>query len=415
MKHDNTSLQHYLRDRLVLLGLMLVIIYGVAMSTLYSWGLDDASEFYLFQDAEIAENQIKNGLSLPAPTQFKKFIFGKENLPPEYAQLKDNNNDEPHLSHLVFGNRFDYILHYPIEVPEQKTLYIIHSFDSTNDANLPGLSVIEAVLILSSVALLLVLLVATSIYRGISQPVNALYQWASSLENRPLENLRFKELQTVGNTLEESVNNIIKISEREKSFVRCLSHELRTPMAVVSAALDILDNKDVDIKVRAKTQKIREANIEMIEISDTLLKIWLAQESTFHKETLNVYTFVNSIIDDNLYLKNSDKITIDNVISTNIQITIEKQPLSIILTNLIKNSLQYTNGGSICIKADKHSITVTNPTSSLQKKVNESVEYGFGLGLFIAETVAKQQSWQLTCKPLNEGFYSTLIFSKKIT
>ncbi|OUR99087.1 hypothetical protein A9Q81_10910 [Gammaproteobacteria bacterium 42_54_T18] len=148
---------------MVLLGLMLVIIYGVAMTTLYSWGLDDATEFYLFQDAEIAKNKIINGLPLPSPTQFKKFIYGKENLPSKYALLNTEENGEPQLSHLTFGNRFDYILHYPLDTTESKTLYVIHSFDSSKDAELPGLSVIESVIILSSIALLFVLVVATSV------------------------------------------------------------------------------------------------------------------------------------------------------------------------------------------------------------------------------------------------------------
>ena len=410
------SLQQYLRDRLVLLGLLLVIIYGVAMTTLYSWGLDDASEFYLFHDAEVAENNIKNGLPLPPPTAFKKFIYGKENLPSEYLQLKAGTNEEPLLVHINFNNRFDYILKYPIKSAENKMLYVIHSFDSTNDLDLPGLSVMETIIIISSVALLFVLVMATSIYRAISQPVNTLYQWAKSLGgphgNTPLEHLRFKELQTVGCTLEASLNNIIKISERERSFVRCLSHELRTPMAVVSAALDILDNKDIDAKIRAKTQKIREANVEMIEISDTLLQIWLTQETTFEKETLNIHSFLDSIINDNLYVKNNAKTVINNTIPAHIQVAIEKQPLLIILTNIIKNSLQYTSGGVIHLKADAHSITVTNPNPALASPNHsqDSVDYGFGLGLFIAETVAKQQSWELTCKQKGEEFTSTLSF-----
>ena len=49
------SLLHYLRNRLLLLGLVLAVLFGVVMVAVYNWGLDDASEYYLLQDAKYAE------------------------------------------------------------------------------------------------------------------------------------------------------------------------------------------------------------------------------------------------------------------------------------------------------------------------------------------------------------------------
>lgn len=416
MGTKSLSLQQYLRDRLVLLGLLLVIIYGVAMTTLYSWGLDDASEFYLFHDAKAAERDLTHGLPLPTSTAFKRYYYGEHNLPSEYDELKRSKNNNPLLSHMSFDNRFDYILQYPIESAQNKMLYVIHSFDQTTDID-QGISVIEIALIMSSIALISVLIMAMFIYRAISQPVNTLYRWGGSLskasECDPLPPLRFKELQAVGSSLEESITNMIKISEREKSFVRCLSHELRTPMAVVSASLDILDNKEMGSSIKTKTKKIREANIDMIEISDTLLQIWLTEKTQFKKEIVDIHSFVDGIINDNLYVKNNVKATIDNKIPIHMRITIEKQPLSIILTNIVKNSLQYSSDGVVELTANEHCITVTNSIAPFQESNKDTVEYGFGLGLFIAEIVAGQQSWKLTCKQEIERFTSTLSIPKK--
>jgi signal transduction histidine kinase len=75
----------------------------------------------------------------------------------------------------------------------------------------------------------------------------------------------------------DAINQIISSTEREKIFVRCLSHELRTLMAVTSAALDILDKKELNPDTQSKIKKIRDANSKMISISDTLLNIWQEQ------------------------------------------------------------------------------------------------------------------------------------------
>lgn len=414
---ESQTLRHYLRNHLFALGAIVTIVYGIPMSTLYDWGLDDASEFYLYQDAEDAAELIRMGQGLPENTSFKHYYLGIENLPSRYQVLfqtqtknsTENEISEPNIRHIEEGETFEYVLQYPLlsQLGKSKktSLFVIHCFNLTEDQNLPGLSIAQVVLIISIIGLSFVLLSSTLIYNTINRAILAFYDWGKALgdlgsaakpENIPLEKIRFKELQTVGSTLENSVQKILDLTEREKSFVRCLSHELRTPMAVVSAALDILDRKEIPNEINAKLQKIRTANRSMILTSDTLLNIWQNQRTNALPEQIPLRSLVSEILNDNQYRTSREPLVLNNEISPELLFNLQKEPLNLVVSNLIKNAMQYAAGNSVNITATDTRITITNDCNDAQKgdKPMHS-EYGYGLGLFIAETVAKQQGWSL--------------------
>ena len=428
---NTTTLQQYLRNRLIILGILITVIYGYAMSSLYSQGLDDASEFYLYQDAESAEALISQGQALPANTLNRKFFIGLDSLPKKYRSTINTSNIQPEISHKESEHRFDYILSYPLSKtpPHNKKniLFVIHTFDLEEDESVPGLSTLETTLIVSAIALVFILLTASLIYRSISHAVNTLYQWGNNVTKSgvgksnstkktyhlPLDTLRFNELQSVGRILHDAINQIMSSAEREKIFVRCLSHELRTPMAVTSAALDILDKKALGSDTQTKIEKIRDANSKMISISDTLLNIWQEQKKVNNHppEEVGVFDLVDEVIQENLYIASNPDVKIINNITPSLVIQLVKQPFSIILANLVKNALQYTHAGFIRIEIEDGKLIVTNSYSmSTANKHTPRSEYGFGLGLFIAETVAEQQSWQLDYTQKDAEFRSVLIF-----
>jgi signal transduction histidine kinase len=60
--------------------------------------------------------------------------------------------------------------------------------------------------------------------------------------------------------------------EREKHFLSSLSHELRTPIAIISAAVTLLKNNDKLLpKDIENLDKLNNANLTMKQLSHTLL------------------------------------------------------------------------------------------------------------------------------------------------
>ncbi|MBV1922329.1 MAG: hypothetical protein KUG73_16755, partial [Pseudomonadales bacterium] len=152
----------------------------------------------------------------------------------------------------------------------------------------------------------------------------------------------------------------------------------------------------------------------MISISDTLLNIWQDQEkdNNHPPEEVNIFNLVDEIIQENRYIAANPNINIIVNITPSLVISLAKQPFSIIVVNLVKNALQYTHTGFIRIDIEDRTLVVTNSYSiNTANKQAAFPEYGFGLGLFIAKTVATQQSWRLDCSQEGSEFHSKFIFN----
>ena len=441
-EQKSESLSRFVTSRLILLCLIVSLVYGAGMSALYSWGLDDSSIHYLYRDAEYYEKQLKTGQPLPVSNDFRQFYLGFEQLPEEIQSASTNPENKPYqstdpsLSTLEFASTFYYILAYPLDneltagntkTNTPKELYVVHKFDPDVGESIPGLTIAEVVLLSSLVALIFFILTASLIFRTIQSSVNRLYQWGSSLkltnkridiEPLPLNDLKFAELKTVGLKLDEAVGKVIAVSEREKSFVRSFSHELRTPMAIISAVLDILEKKNLPSNEQElenfikKISKIRDANTRMIATSDSLLAIWQDGPSQEENSTLLIKPLIKEIIKDNTYLNASNTIEIEIDIVDSTEINVPKFIFTMVVTNLIRNALQYTLNGELIIKAETNQIVVSNSIDPSLKQKREAREptqdYGFGLGLFIVETITKQQNWTFKYGEEN-GFFTALV------
>lgn len=143
-------------------------------------------------------------------------------------------------------------------------------------------------------------------------------------------------------------------SDRLKSsFVANLSHEIRTPINVITGFLDVLNQKDIDEKDQAiyidllkkSTDRILNTLNDIIEIS----KIEAGQAKLTETQ-INL----NEILDYlyNIYVKDANAKGLDFNIHKDIDdksalIIIDRPKLVTIFSNLIKNSLKFTDKGHI--------------------------------------------------------------------
>ena len=143
-------------------------------------------------------------------------------------------------------------------------------------------------------------------------------------------------------------------SDRLKSsFVANLSHEIRTPINVITGFLEVLNQKDIDEKDQAiyvdllkkSTDRILNTLNDIIEIS----KIEAGQAKLTETQ-INL----NEILDYlyNIYKKEADAKGIDlsfykGIDNKSALIIIDRPKLVTIFSNLIKNSLKFTDKGQI--------------------------------------------------------------------
>ena len=427
------SLLHYLRNRLLLLGFVLTVLFSMVMVTVYNWGLDDASEYYLLQDARYAESLLLKQLPWPGNSFDKQRYLGSESLPADYLPglKKDTYLGGGPIQYFAvnMADDFYYGIQYRIKTSidaadisiekniKEKYLYIVHGFHLLEDESLPGMSIFEVSVMILLVVLFVMVIGALLIYSSVSKAMLALQIFsdhqqlhpaakaACSNDDRLFEHMRYIEVRDVAGKLKEALQCINGQAQKERAFIQSLSHELRTPMAITGVALDLLNKQSFDVKTQKKLQKIRQANNDMITLANTLLGIW-NNEKKYVEELVVILPIVEGVVEELAGLALRDDVSFELEISHKLTMNVCLSNFKIILENLCKNALQYGASGVIKIKLDKTSLTVRNNTlgaeviteNKEQQALAENYSqqgYGYGLGLYIAQQAALNQDWDL--------------------
>lgn len=216
---------------------------------------------------------------------------------------------------------------------------------------------------------------------------------------------------------------MIKPSEKaiqtQKTFVANISHDLKTPITIIKANADLIENEVQNKKsikyIKQETEKLNHLVNEML----TLTKI----DNTTNKENFKDFNFGDSLFDVVLPF---ESIAYEKGIYFNIEIDndttyfgdeINIQKLAEIL---LDNAMSYTQkGGTVDFNAYENSksviISVTNTGEEITDEKKEEIFYRFyresksrestgnhyGLGLSIANTIVDKHKGKITVESKN--------------
>lgn len=198
---------------------------------------------------------------------------------------------------------------------------------------------------------------------------------------------------------EEAIKPVREAYEAQKVFIANASHEIKTPLAAISAnleAADIRGNKWIS-NVERETEKLTALNNELLTLartdlmterplSEVDLKTVVKKELESLTPRLSKYTFSKKIV-----LNGKTKINREDFVQ--------------ILNILLDNAIKYSNS-KIILSVSSHELVVANDGATISKKdlphvferfyqVDKSSD-GVGLGLSIAKSVAMRNGWDLT-------------------
>lgn len=216
---------------------------------------------------------------------------------------------------------------------------------------------------------------------------------------------------------------MIKPSEKaiknQKIFVANISHDLKTPITIIRANADLIENEVKNKKsikyIQQETEKLNHLVNEML----TLTRI----DNTISKENFKSFNFGDSLFDVVLPF---ESIAYEKGIRFNINIDEvtdyfgDESNIQKLAEILIDNAISYTTkGGIVDVDAYENSKTVTlsvtntgEPISDEKKveifdrfyrasKSRESTGNHYGLGLSIANTIVKKHNGKISIESKN--------------
>lgn len=280
------------------------------------------------------------------------------------------------------------------------------------------------VLVALSVSVMLGLLAARFVRRPLRQFNKAITSLEQSNYKVRLRLLGIREFDEVFSKFNDLINRLQREEKLRKDLVSDTSHELKTPLTTMIGQLTaIQEGKYPMTKERVgMLKKQAERLAELVQQLDAYTKARMPVTS--EPEDIQLKRFCEQLTDHfNLDLKQKGIIAKLHIAEDCI-IHANRSALWQILTNLMQNTLRYSEATELVISADKHRLRFSDngkgiPYASLPYlferfyRVDKSRSRdtgGLGLGLAIVRELAEGQGWRIHAKIAHPGLAFALTF-----
>lgn len=195
------------------------------------------------------------------------------------------------------------------------------------------------------------------------------------------------------------------------NFIKDTTHELNTPLMVITSNVEMLKNHSFDEKIQKKINRIEIAARTVSNIYDDLTYLTLNNKIISKNENINLSILFLQRIEYFKSLSKSKKITMHSQINKDIFIYCDNKKISEIIDNLISNAIKYNKiKGSIhfilkesylCIEDTGIGIKEEDIKYLFQRYSRFSYQVGgFGIGLNIVKLICDEYDINITASSL---------------
>ncbi len=288
------------------------------------------------------------------------------------------------------------------------------------------LKILLLIIAITISSLILILFISKAIFEGLNKIERSSFQLAEGKLDKPIAsetaNSHNNEFNNIMNSLEKMRQELIENQESKNRFIMGISHDLRTPVAVIKGYSEaIMDNVITDKDEMKDSMELIEQKTTQLEgMIDTLIN-FMKLNNVEIKEKLVPHSITKLITDFAKYAEVTGKVFKRNV-RTNINIDEIKVPLNKQLIqrsfeNLFSNAIRYTDENDLIeISAfnkqdnNKQSIILKIQDSGygIDKKdldyifdifyrgTNSRQEEGMGIGLAVVKSIMDTHGWTIS-------------------
>lgn len=253
---------------------------------------------------------------------------------------------------------------------------------------------VSAAMLRSLLIIPLIILVAGVFILLITKPLKELIEQIQQLERGNFEN-KFNiqgssEILEIADALEVMRTRLHALELQKSSFIRHISHELKTPLAAIKTGTELLDDSSVGMlnEEQQEVSHIITSSVGRLQklIEDLLdFNIVLDSTSLQDSEKLELTPLLNNVINSHiLVIKNKD-IVINKQFSPLVVYSNAKQ-LQVIFDNLLSNAIKFSpKKGIITVKStlknERLILSVTDQGIGIASELKEKIFTAFYQGI----------------------------------
>ena len=224
-----------------------------------------------------------------------------------------------------------------------------------------------------------------------------------------------------------AIRPFVENVERQQQFIANASHEIKTPLAVLSANTDLLAMMGTEAKfVDSNKRQIKRLNSLVEQM--LILSRYDEGESAATKEEVDLVAVTKAIVEEILPVLNEKGLRVEFTGEAQTIVTTNKGAMTELIRILLDNAMKYTVGEPvITVEAKRNQLAIGNETEPMTKeqvsqifdrfyRVDSSrnrTTGGSGLGLSIAQKIAETNDVQLTAELTSETRIRFVIAGEK--
>lgn len=224
-------------------------------------------------------------------------------------------------------------------------------------------------------------------------------------------------LQVIVSALNDYMGRLDAVVERERAFASAASHELRTPLAVITGAVDILEQAEA--APPRILGRIRRASEQARRDLDALLALSRTREPPESRH-LSLDTWLPATAESYLTLAADTGTQVDWHMQAGASVVAPPGALEVIFTNLLRNAIKASPGGTVTVEVSDQRVRIVDTGGGVPEDLLPTIfepgtrgsTGGSGMGLYIARSLAQRLGWRLTLgNHANGGACAELHFS----